>query len=125
MFFNYFSPAKETPSISVNAVAEEAKAGKLKKITLSGNILKIERKDGSKVISRKEEDVSVVNTLLNMGVSQKELSQIEIEVERPSQLGNWLTVLGSFLPLIIFGGLLLFMLRQAQSGSNQALSFGR
>jgi cell division protease FtsH len=34
-------------------------------------------------------------------------------------------VLGSFLPLVIFGGLLLFMLRQAQGSNNQALSFGK
>ena len=31
----------------------------------------------------------------------------------------------SFLPLILFGGVLLFMMRQAQGNNNQTLSFGR
>ncbi len=43
----------------------------------------------------------------------------------PSQLGNWLQVLGSFLPLLVFGALLFFMMRQAQGSNNQALSFGK
>ncbi|MGH2346452.1 MAG: ATP-dependent zinc metalloprotease FtsH [Chloroflexota bacterium] len=43
----------------------------------------------------------------------------------PSQLGAWLQVLGGFLPLLIFGALLFFMMRQAQGSNNQALSFGK
>ncbi len=43
----------------------------------------------------------------------------------PSQLGNWLQLLGGFLPLIVFGALLFFMMRQAQGSNNQALSFGK
>jgi len=36
-----------------------------------------------------------------------------------------MTILGTFLPLLIFGGLLFFMLRQAQGSNNQAMSFGK
>src|SRR5262249_55521411 len=43
----------------------------------------------------------------------------------PSQLGNWIQLIGGFLPLLIFGGLLFFMMRQAQGSNNQALSFGK
>jgi cell division protease FtsH len=43
----------------------------------------------------------------------------------PSQLGNWIQLIGGFLPLLIFGGLLLIMMRQAQGSNNQALSFGK
>lgn len=37
----------------------------------------------------------------------------------------WLTILINFAPFIIFGVLLLFIFRQAQGGSNQAMSFGK
>ena len=40
-------------------------------------------------------------------------------------LSSFLGVMVSFLPLIFFGGLILFMMRQAQGSNNQTLSFGR
>ncbi len=43
----------------------------------------------------------------------------------PSQVGNWLQVIGSLLPFLVFGALLFFMMRQAQGSNNQALSFGK
>ena len=39
--------------------------------------------------------------------------------------GNIFGVLINFLPLIIFGGILIFMLRQAQGSNSQAMSFGK
>ncbi len=39
--------------------------------------------------------------------------------------GNIFGVLLNFLPLIIFGGILIFMLRQAQGSNSQAMSFGK
>ncbi len=38
---------------------------------------------------------------------------------------NWVSLLFNFLPIIILVALFLFILRQAQGGSNQAMSFGR
>ena len=40
-------------------------------------------------------------------------------------LGSFLGLMLNFLPLIFFGGLILFMMRQAQGSNNQTLSFGR
>ncbi len=48
-----------------------------------------------------------------------------LKVTPPSSAGPWLSALASFIPLIIFGGLILFMMRQAQGSNNQALSFGK
>src|SRR5207247_425829 len=43
----------------------------------------------------------------------------------PPQISNWLGILVNLLPLIFFGAILLFMMRQAQGSNNQALSFGK
>ena len=48
-----------------------------------------------------------------------------VEVKKSSSLAGIFGVLIQFLPLIFFGGILLFMMRQAQGSSNQALGFGR
>src|SRR5579875_1080610 len=50
---------------------------------------------------------------------------VQIVVKEPSQFGNIFGVLLNFLPLLLFGGLLLFMMRQAQGSNNQAMSFGK
>jgi len=50
---------------------------------------------------------------------------VKVMVAPASQLGNWIGTIVSFLPLLIFGALLFFMMRQAQGSNNQALSFGK
>src|SRR5579871_864265 len=50
---------------------------------------------------------------------------ITIHYSQPSQLGSWITTIIGFLPLLIFGALIFFMMRQAQGSNNQALSFGK
>src|SRR5437588_6131377 len=48
-----------------------------------------------------------------------------LQYEPPSAVGAWVNVLNSFVPYILIGGLLIFMIRQAQGSNNQALSFGK
>src|SRR5205085_7733161 len=59
------------------------------------------------------------------GVTPEQLEAVTIVVSEPSQFGNWLGILFNLLPLVFFGGILLFMMRQAQGTNNQALSFGK
>jgi cell division protease FtsH len=58
---------------------------------------------------------------------ETEISQgkVSLNYEGQSGWGNWAGILINFLPLILFGALLLFILRQAQGGSSQAMSFGK
>ena len=124
--FRLFPSSNEkTETMNITEVAQKIKDGKIKSISISGDDLTIVQEDGSKIASRKEHNVSVTEALTQLDVSPEQLSQITIEVEGPSPWTNWLTLLGSLLPLILFGGLIFFMMRQAQGGTNQALSFGR
>jgi cell division protease FtsH len=50
---------------------------------------------------------------------------VTVNYQGSSRWGSIGTILLTFLPWILFGALIIFMLRQAQGGSNQALSFGR
>ena len=53
------------------------------------------------------------------------LTQVTIKPNPPSSLGNWVGLLGTLLPVVLIGGFLIFMMRQAQGSNNQALSFGK
>jgi len=50
---------------------------------------------------------------------------VALTINPPSSLGNWLGLLGTLLPVVLIGGFLIFMMRQAQGSNNQALSFGK
>src|SRR5207249_4809743 len=113
------------PEVSLNTLANYIKAGQVKKIQVQGDDLTITKKAGADETSRKENRVSLVESLRDLGVTFEELKGVDIEVQTPSDLGNWIAILGSFLPLVIVGGFLLFMMRQAQSSNNQAMMFGK
>lgn len=72
--------------------------------------------------------LDVTEILKNAGVqtaSPRFSRYVEVKYTQPSQLGNWISTLVGFLPLLLFGALLFFMMRQAQGSNNQALSFGK
>jgi cell division protease FtsH len=111
--------------MSLQKLAAEIKKGNVEKISIDGNTLEIERKIGDPAVSYKEADASLVSTLDNLGVSQEQLSKVEIKVAAPSGLLNWLGILSWVLPLILISAFFLIIFRQAQSSGNQAMSFGK
>ncbi|NOZ07230.1 MAG: AAA family ATPase, partial [Chloroflexi bacterium] len=125
LLYNVFAPSEHTDTISIDQVATKVKEGQIKKITVDGDELAITTVKDDQFTSQKEQDVSIIKTLTELGVDQKELQAIDIEIKPPPQWGGWMTILGTILPLVIFGGLLFFMLRQAQGSNNQAMSFGK
>ncbi|MBM3259147.1 MAG: ATP-dependent zinc metalloprotease FtsH [Candidatus Sericytochromatia bacterium] len=100
--------------------------GSLKSVTidnLSGTIVATPRETTpgtrpTQVRTVAPDDPSLIATL-------KE-ARIEISGKRPDQTSWWVSLLSTVLvPILIIVGLWIFMLRQAQSGSNQAMSFGK
>jgi cell division protease FtsH len=125
LFYNVYSASTSLASVPITTVADDAREGRISKIAVSGDDLRITRTNGVEVVSRKEPGADITEVLTNLGVTQEMLNQITIEVETPSEWGSWFAILSSLLPLLLLGGLLLFMMRQAQSGNSQALSFGK
>ncbi len=125
LFFNVLSPRESLPTVYLTDVAQEAKQGNIKEIVVSGDELTVTLVSGEKVRANKDRTSDITEVLRNLGVTEDELSNVSLQFKEPSEFGNWIGLLTSFLPAILFGGLILFMMRQAQSGNNQALSFGK
>lgn len=120
----FISPLpKEAEGIPITQLAEDIKAGKVERITITGNdTLKIEYKNKKETaVSHKESGVGVIEILQGLGVTDKQLAAVSIEYEPPSNWDSWLTILGSLLPILVLGALFYFLIRQAQSRSIQAL----
>jgi cell division protease FtsH len=70
-----------------------------------------------------EQNTSVQSLLSDAGIPIED--QPVVEIKEPSQWGNIIGILIQFLPILFIVGILFFFLRQAQSGNNQAMNFGK
>ncbi|MCH8817411.1 MAG: ATP-dependent zinc metalloprotease FtsH [Chloroflexi bacterium] len=125
VFFLFFDNdpldgAREIPISEVVALAQNPGNERIL-IEVMGDDLTI-HVGANTFVSRKEPGSSIVELLDNAGASEN----VSIEVkDLGSGLGSFIGLMINFLPLILFGGILLFMMRQAQGSSNQAMGFGK
>ena len=106
--------------LEISQVLQMAEAGEIAKIQLQGDNLEVTTVSGETFKSRKESSVSVLELLNQQGVKPGAVS-IEVKPEGRSFFGIFI----SFLPLLIFGGLLFYMFRRTKGGLNQALNIGK
>jgi len=119
-----FRPSGDSNEQDLSFVIAEAQAGNVQRIEVSGDALTVELKNNDVVTARKESASSVEQILRENNVPIGG-DGVQIQVSSPSQFGNIFGLLLNFLPLIIFGGILIFMMRQAGGANNQAMSFGK
>ena len=125
IFFTLFSePLGGSRQIPISQVIDMVAASSVDTIEVKGDKLTIITTSGETFISRKEDGASVVEMLQNAGIDPL-ANRAEIEIQGSSGLSSLFGILINFLPLIFFGAILLFMMRQAQGNTNQTFSFGR
>ena len=121
----FTSPGKKPAEVSLSALVSQINDGKIKEISVSNDALSITMNDGTAEEAMKERESGITETLKNYGVDTGKLDAVNIIVKGDSSLNIWLTaILPFFLPFLLIAGFIWFMLRQAQRGNNQALSFG-
>ena len=108
--------------LAFSEVVSMAKSGDVKTIAVEGESLKIVTKSGTEFRSRIGKGTDVLETFRAEGVPTGP-SGVELTFKGPG--GFNLGILINFLPLIFFGALIIFMMRQAQGNSNQTLNFGK
>ena len=124
IFFTMFGNVGESREIRLDEVMQMARDGDVEMITVSGDKLTVSTTIGETFTSRKEEGISVVEAMDRFGVDLVSVPA-GITIKGSSGLGSIFGVLLNFLPLIFFGVVLLFMMRQAQGNTSQTFSFGR
>ncbi|MCH7786176.1 MAG: ATP-dependent zinc metalloprotease FtsH, partial [Chloroflexi bacterium] len=125
IFFTLFSePLGGSREIPISEVITMAARGDIDTIEVNGNNLTVITTGRETFTSRKEDGSSVVEILERAGVDPL-ASNVQVVVKGSSGLGSLFGLLINFLPLIFFGAVLLFMMRQAQGSSSQTFSFGK
>ncbi len=127
MFLFLSTSSKEKPEdISLTQLSQEINEDKIDKIAVSAdNKVSVTLKDGKEQKTNKEADASLTETLRNFGVDQEKLKNVPITVETRSGWAMWSAILiPALLPILIIGALIIFMMKQAMRGNNQAMMFG-
>ena len=114
---------------TISKLVEEINQGKVKSIAVSaeGTTMRVAYKDESAVASivNKEDRIDVTELLRNYGVTPDQMRAVTISVESVPVLAQLSNVLLWLLPTLLIAGFFLVTMRRAQSGADQAFSFGR
>jgi cell division protease FtsH len=116
--------------LTINEVARDIQAGKVARVVIdSDDSLRVIYTNGNEdgVQSYKEANSTLVQQLLDLGVTSEQLApaNIKIEVKPPSQWAGIVSGALYILPVIFMAGVLWFIFRQAQGSNNAAMSFGK
>jgi cell division protease FtsH len=111
--------------ITLNQFIEDVQNGKVAKISVDteSDKLNVTLVDGSQVFTYKEPSATLEEILAKVPEDVKK--DIETDIQPVSGNGFWLTLLIDTIPILLIVGFFIFMMRQAQSSNNQAMSFGK
>ena len=132
VFFQIRQQPSVDDTLTINQVASDIQQGKVKRIVAdSDNHLRVIYPGGAEgdieKTAQKEDGVSLVEQLIQLGVSPDQLTpdKVKVEIQPPSSWISVLSVVGYVLPFILMFGLFWWIFRQAQGSNNQAMSFGK
>lgn len=119
--FNLFEGSKETVvKTPLNTVLQLAEEGKLKEVKVKDNVLIGVTTDGQKIETGIPPGSDIVSKLMDKGV--------KVEVPAPEHSGWFISFLISWLPILLFIGIWIYMMRQVSGGgspNSRAFSFGK
>lgn len=119
--------ATQTPEpITMSQLANSIGQGRVTSLVVRGEEVRVfVDNDQQPLVTRREADVPLTQTLIGLGVQPDDLSKVKLQYEAPGNGGSWLALLVNLLPLVFVAGLFFVLFRQTQGSNNQALSFGK
>ena len=117
---------KEIEEISLSDLAAKIKAGEVKEIAVEGESLVVKMTDGKELVSKKEAEAGITETLKNYGVSEENLNSLNLSIKTPSGFLFWASAILPFLAPFLLVILFFWMIsRQVKQANVQAFGFGR
>ncbi|HZO70788.1 MAG TPA: ATP-dependent zinc metalloprotease FtsH [Ktedonobacteraceae bacterium] len=115
-------------STLLNHLQADMKKNQQDTLTVSSNTLTLTRgkgNDAPKEDATINDSFDITKVLKDNNIDYTNNSLLILQYESPNNFWNWLGTLGGLIPFLLLGGLLIFMVRQAQGSNNQAMSFGK
>ena len=118
IFFIIVPGLGSSSEVSFTEVVRMARSGEVSTIEVKGESLRVTTVTDTELNSRIGEGTDITEVFRNEGIR-------DVEITFKGSGGFNLGLLLNFLPLIFFGALIIFMMRQSQGSSNQTMNFGR
>ncbi len=115
-----YDSSKEEP---ISQVVSDIKEGKVDKLTVEGDKVKVAYKEQGKTVQAHKESGESIYQILQ--ASQVDPKSVGIEVTDISWQQVWFGLLGTLIPVIAIGVLFFFFIRQAGGGNQGIFSFGQ
>ncbi|OHB19181.1 MAG: cell division protein FtsH [Parcubacteria group bacterium RIFCSPHIGHO2_01_FULL_47_10b] len=117
---------RPTDKINFSTFAQELRDKQVKSLVVRDEIIEVTKTDNTVVVTNKERGASVFELLNTYGLEPSVLEGIEVTFESESTNSLLLgTLISTLLPLLIIGGFIWYMMRQAQRGQMSAMRFGK
>lgn len=120
--YDYFSVKPQTvEETSYSQFLQRVESGEVVKVVLTRNSIKATKKDGSEFITTAP-DMPIGDETL---VGKLEAKGVEITAQNPKEPPWWMTLLSSFLPILILIGVWFFIMNQTHGSGSKVMSFGK
>ncbi len=128
----FFRSSSDTKSVTVSTILADVKTDMNNRqqdtLDVGTNTITLTRgnaQNSNKEAANVDDTFDVTQVLRDNQINYASNRYLTLQYDAPSAVGAWLNVLIGFVPFLLIGGLLIFMMRQAQGSNNQALSFGK
>ena len=120
--YDYFSvKPKNVEETSYSQFLQRVEEGEVSKVVLTRNSIKATKKDGGEFTTTAPDEPVGDETL----VGKLEAKGVEITAQNPKEPPWWMTLLSSFLPIIILIGVWFFIMNQTHGSGSKVMSFGK
>jgi cell division protease FtsH len=122
--FSLFSQPSTIIEKPLSDVVARANSGKIEKLIVEGQDVYVVGKNETETSKASERSLIGEGSIYEQGLKTE--APVQVEFRKPSETGStFMNLLSILLPVLLIGGLFLFMFRQAQGQSNQAMGFGK
>ena len=95
LIFSFFYKGQQnTQTLSIDQLVSQINAGNVSSVTVNGNDLSIDLKNGQHAVSQKEAETGLTETLKNYGVNTDALQKVNLSVQNESGWQYWASILG-------------------------------
>lgn len=126
VFSLFYMPQEKPAQISLSQLVSEINQDNVKKITVSGDAIKVTYLNDKTADSMKESNSVLPDVLVNLGADKEKLQKVELTASKEVEsIWSWLlpALIYGILPLLIIGYFLWTIMRQAKSGAGQVFDF--
>jgi cell division protease FtsH len=124
VLWTFMSPGDQGETYSYSQLLDDAATGDIQSVTQEGTTLTVKKGDQELTATVASPDINYRAEVC--AAAGENCGGITYDYTEPSAAGGILTLLiTALLPVLLIGGFIFFMMRQAQGTNNQAMSFGK